>query len=61
MPLTTPPLGGLSRRSLLAAAGAGAAAIGLAACASPSGSGRAVEIVFHQSKPEVIGYFDEVI
>jgi raffinose/stachyose/melibiose transport system substrate-binding protein len=61
VPLTTPPLGGLSRRSLLAAAGAGAAALGLAACASPSGSGRAVEIVFHQSKPEVIGYFDEVI
>ncbi|AZZ52510.1 ABC transporter substrate-binding protein [Rathayibacter festucae] len=58
MPLTTTAL---SRRTLLTAAGAGAAALGLAACASPSGSGGVTEITFFQSKPEVIGYFDEVI
>ncbi|NRG41711.1 extracellular solute-binding protein [Rathayibacter sp. VKM Ac-2835] len=58
MPLTTTAL---SRRTLLTAATAGAAALGLAACASPSGSGGVTEITFFQSKPEVIGYFDEVI
>ncbi|WP_244255989.1 extracellular solute-binding protein [Rathayibacter sp. VKM Ac-2760] len=58
MPLTTPAL---SRRTLLTAAGAGAAALGLAACASPSTSGGVTEITFFQSKPEVIGYFDDVI
>ncbi|NQX16014.1 extracellular solute-binding protein [Rathayibacter sp. VKM Ac-2857] len=58
MPLTTTAL---SRRTLLTAAGAGAAALGLAACASPSGSGGVTEITFFQSKPEVIGYFDDVI
>nr|WP_254072025.1 extracellular solute-binding protein [Rathayibacter sp. VKM Ac-2857] len=46
---------------MLTAAGAGAAALGLAACASPSGSGGVTEITFFQSKPEVIGYFDDVI
>ncbi|PPG48032.1 carbohydrate-binding protein [Rathayibacter sp. AY2B3] len=59
MPPHTPP--GLSRRSLLAAAGAGAAALGLSGCVSPSGSSGVTEITFFQSKPEVIGYFDEVI
>ncbi|QHC58087.1 extracellular solute-binding protein [Rathayibacter sp. VKM Ac-2760] len=58
VPLTTPAL---SRRTLLTAAGAGAAALGLAACASPSTSGGVTEITFFQSKPEVIGYFDDVI
>ncbi|SMH46525.1 carbohydrate ABC transporter substrate-binding protein, CUT1 family [Rathayibacter oskolensis] len=61
MPLANPSAGGLSRRTLLAAAGTGAAALGLAACASPSGSGGVTQITFHQSKPEVIGYFGDVI
>ncbi|QHC66098.1 extracellular solute-binding protein [Rathayibacter sp. VKM Ac-2759] len=61
MPLAPPTAGGLSRRALLAAAGAGAAALGLSACASPSASGGVTEITFFQSKPEVIGYFGDVI
>lgn len=60
MPLD-PSARGLSRRALLTAAGAGAAALGLSACASPSASGGVTEIRFFQSKPEVIGYFGDVI
>lgn len=51
---------GLSRRTFLAGAGLGAAALGLSACASPSASG-ATTIRFFQTKPEVVGYFDDII
>ncbi|MWV49300.1 extracellular solute-binding protein [Rathayibacter sp. VKM Ac-2803] len=61
MPLSPSTAGGLSRRALLAVAGAGAAALGLSACASPGSSGGVTEITFFQSKPEVIGYFGDVI
>ncbi len=50
----------LTRRSLLLGAGSVGLGLGLGACASPV-SGRATEITFFQSKPEVIGYFDELI
>lgn len=59
MPPRTPS--GLSRRTVLAAAGAGAATLGLSACASHPASSGVTEITFFQSKPEVIGYFDDVI
>lgn len=56
------PLGAvdLSRRTFLQGLGAAGAAAALASCAPASGS-RPTEIVFFQSKPEVIGYFDELI
>ena len=49
----------ISRRALLGGVGAGAVAIGLAGCA-PSGQGR-TSIRFLETKPEVIGYFDDLI
>ncbi|NQX11037.1 extracellular solute-binding protein [Microbacteriaceae bacterium VKM Ac-2855] len=60
MPPRTPIQRGLSRRTLLAAAGLGTAALGLSACASGPGSG-VTAIRFFQTKPEVVGYFDEII
>ncbi|NQX27152.1 extracellular solute-binding protein [Microbacteriaceae bacterium VKM Ac-2854] len=60
MPPRPPLNGALSRRSLLAAAGLGAAALGLSACAS-SGGGGVTTIRFFQTKPEVVGYFDDII
>ncbi|MFC8304371.1 extracellular solute-binding protein [Specibacter sp. NPDC057265] len=50
----------LTRRSLFLAAGAAGLGLGLGAC-SNSGSGGVTEITFFQSKPEVIGYFDDLI
>ena len=51
----------LTRRAVLAGAAATAVGLGLSACA-PGRSGSGVtEMTFYQSKPEVIGYFDEVI
>jgi raffinose/stachyose/melibiose transport system substrate-binding protein len=51
----------LSRRSLLKAAALGAvAASPLAACGSGGGNG-ATTVRFYQSKPEVIGYFDDIV
>lgn len=51
----------LTRRAMIGglAATAGAVAIGLSGCA-PSGAGR-TNIRFFESKPEVIGYFDDLI
>jgi len=51
----------VSRRGFLAGLGIAGAGLALAAC-SPSSSGSGpTEIIFHQSKPEVIGYFDTLI
>ncbi|AEE46409.1 ABC transporter substrate-binding protein [Cellulomonas fimi] len=56
-----PPLSrDLSRRGFLRAAGVVGAGLALGACARTSAS-EPTEIVFFQSKPEVIGYFDELI
>lgn len=59
---TSPPLASreLSRRTFLRGVGAAGATAALASCAPSSGSG-VTEIIFYQSKPEVIGYFDELI
>jgi len=51
----------VSRRGFLAGIGLAGAGLALAACGSGSGGSKATEIVFYQSKPEVIGYFDELI
>lgn len=54
--------GVLSRRSFLRAAALGALAAGpLSACGSSSGGGGPTTLRFYQSKPEVVGYFDEQI
>ncbi|MCP2264588.1 ABC transporter substrate-binding protein [Promicromonospora thailandica] len=58
MPARTPsPPKGLSRRSFL---GAGLVGAGLALTGCGS-LGRPAEVSFYQSKPEVIGYFDELL
>lgn len=49
----------VSRRTFLQGLGAAGAGMALASCARPSSS--TTEIIFYQSKPEVIGYFDELI
>lgn len=56
------PLGSreVTRRSFLRGVGAAGATAALASCA-PSPSSGVTEIIFYQSKPEVIGYFDELI
>ncbi len=56
------PLGSLdlTRRGFLRGVGAVGATAALASCARPAGA-RTTEIVFFQSKPEVIGYFDDLI
>ncbi|TFD25240.1 carbohydrate ABC transporter substrate-binding protein [Cryobacterium lyxosi] len=51
----------LSRRSVLGGAAAAAVSLGLSACTPARFGSGFTEITFHQSKPEVIGYFDEVI
>ncbi|WP_258726232.1 ABC transporter substrate-binding protein [Cellulomonas sp. NS3] len=52
----------LSRRNFLRGLGAAATGLALTGCARGSGAGSGVtEITFFQSKPEVIGYFDELI
>lgn len=51
----------LSRRSFLRGMGAAGATLALASCARPSSGSGVTEIVFYQSKPEVIGYFDTLI
>jgi raffinose/stachyose/melibiose transport system substrate-binding protein len=51
----------VSRRTLLRAASLSGLTIGaLSACGS-DGAGGTTAIRFHQSKPEVIGYFDDLI
>lgn len=59
---SVPPAGssGLTRRTFLQGLGAAGAALALSSCAGRSGSG-ATEITFFQSKPEVVGYFDQLI
>ena len=51
----------LSRRGFLRGVGAAGAGLALASCARGSGGSGPTEIVFFQSKPEVIGYFDDLI
>lgn len=51
----------LSRRGFLRGVGAAGAGLALASCASPSAGSGVTEIVFYQSKPEVIDYFDALI
>lgn len=51
----------LSRRGFLRGLGAAGAGLALASCSSASASSGTTEIVFYQSKPEVIGYFGELI
>jgi raffinose/stachyose/melibiose transport system substrate-binding protein len=50
----------LTRRTFLRGLGVAGAGLALASCATGSRSG-VTEITFYQSKPEVIGYFDELI
>ncbi|GIG40603.1 ABC transporter substrate-binding protein [Cellulomonas phragmiteti] len=49
----------LSRRGFLRGVAAAGAGLALASCSRPSSG--VTEIVFYQSKPEVIGYFDDLI
>lgn len=51
----------VSRRGFLRGVGAAGAGLALASCSGGSGGSRPTEIVFFQSKPEVIGYFDDLI
>ena len=51
----------LSRRGFLRGIGVAGAGLAVASCAPSSGGSGPTEIVFYQSKPEVIGYFDELI
>ncbi|WP_309133952.1 substrate-binding domain-containing protein [Cellulomonas sp.] len=61
MPSLPPPAApGLTRRSFLQGLGVAGATLALSSCAGRSGSGP-TEITFFQSKPEVIGYFDQLI
>jgi raffinose/stachyose/melibiose transport system substrate-binding protein len=57
------PLGSrdLTRRSFLQGLGAAGAGLALASCAPGRTGAGVTEIVFFQSKPEVIGYFDQLI
>ncbi|MCU1405351.1 MAG: carbohydrate-binding protein [Glaciihabitans sp.] len=54
---TRPP--GITRRTLLAGIGAAGAALALSSCAP--GSGGRTEITFFQTKPEAVGYFDDLV
>ncbi|WP_298458007.1 ABC transporter substrate-binding protein [uncultured Cellulomonas sp.] len=58
-----PPLASreLTRRSFLRGLGVAGAGAALASCAPASAGSGATEIIFYQSKPEVIGYFDDLI
>jgi raffinose/stachyose/melibiose transport system substrate-binding protein len=51
----------LSRRGFLRTVGVAGVGLALAACARSTGGSQATEIIFYQSKPEVIGYFDDLI
>ncbi|WP_371852358.1 ABC transporter substrate-binding protein [Cellulomonas algicola] len=51
----------MSRRAFLRGVGAVGAGLALGACSRGSAGSGTTEIVFFQSKPEVIGYFDELI
>ena len=55
----------LSRRSMMKAVGLGAAAVavpGLAAgCSSSGGGGATTSIVFEETKPEVVPYFNNLV
>jgi len=51
----------LSRRGFLRGVGVAGAGLALASCARGGGGSGPTEIVFFQSKPEVIGYFDDLI
>jgi len=51
----------VSRRAFLRGLGVAGAGAALAACAPSSGGSGPTEIIFYQSKPEVIGYFDDLI
>ena len=51
----------LGRRDFLRGIGVAGASLALASCARSSGGSGPTEIVFYQSKPEVIGYFDDLI
>lgn len=51
----------IGRRGFLRGVGAVGAGLALASCARPSSASGVTEIVFYQSKPEVIGYFDDLI
>ncbi|GCD20413.1 carbohydrate-binding protein [Cellulomonas algicola] len=51
----------VSRRAFLRGVGAVGAGLALGACSRGSAGSGTTEIVFFQSKPEVIGYFDELI
>jgi len=51
----------LTRRSFLRGIGAAGAGLALGSCASGARASGTTEIVFYQSKPEVIGYFDGLI
>lgn len=55
------PSQGLTRRTFLRGLGAAGAGLALSACAPSSRSSGVTEITFYQSKPEVIGYFDQLI
>lgn len=62
MPSYRPPASpDLTRRSFLLGLGAAGAGAGLTSCAADSGGSGVTEIIFYQSKPEVIGYFDDLI
>ena len=58
-----PPLASreLTRRSFLRGMGVAGAGVALSSCAPASSGSGATEIIFYQSKPEVIGYFDQLI
>ncbi|WP_432487843.1 ABC transporter substrate-binding protein [Kineococcus sp. SYSU DK018] len=60
MPPTPRTPAALSRRSLLTA-GTGALALGAAGCGSGAGTTGREEIRFFQNKPEVIGYFGDLV
>jgi raffinose/stachyose/melibiose transport system substrate-binding protein len=51
----------LTRRSFLRGVGVAGAGLTLGACAGGASASGVTEIVFFQSKPEVIGYFDGII
>jgi raffinose/stachyose/melibiose transport system substrate-binding protein len=53
--------GELTRRSFLRGLGAAGAGLTMASCARSSTGSGVTEIVFYQSKPEVIDYFDQLI
>jgi raffinose/stachyose/melibiose transport system substrate-binding protein len=63
VPSSLPPLASreLTRRTFLRGMGVAGAGVALASCAPGSSGSGPTEIIFYQSKPEVIGYFDQLI